>query len=148
MKLDRHSTILRVLREQRVANQDELRRALEEKGMVVAQATLSRDIHELGLIKQADPEGGSFYVIPVEAPARADIGPILRDWITRAEGVGPLLVLHTRPGGAGAVAAALELEAWPEFLGAVASAETVLLVALSEAGRKSIERRIVQLSQA
>ena len=142
MKLERQSAILRLVREQRIPNQDELRLALQSAGMVVAQATLSRDIHELGLVKQADPGGGAFYVVPTEGPVRPDLAGTLRTWLTSLEGVGPLLVLRTASGGAGAVAAALDQSGWPDVVGAVAGVDVVLVVARSDAGRKALERRI------
>ncbi len=142
MKLERHSAILRVLREQRIANQDELRLALAERGLVVAQATLSRDIHELGLTKQADPGGGSFYVIPPDRPLRPDLAGIIRTWVVSIEGVGPLIVLRTALGGGSAVSAAIGQAAWPELIGSMGIAETVLLVLSSESTRKAVEKRI------
>jgi transcriptional regulator of arginine metabolism len=142
MKVQRHSAILRIVREQRIANQDELRQALAAGGITVAQATLSRDIHELGLVKQADPGGGSFYTVPAEGPARPDLAATLGTWLVSFEGSGSLLVLKTVPGGATAVAAALERAAWPEIIGALPGGDNVLVVTRSEAERKAVERKI------
>jgi transcriptional regulator of arginine metabolism len=142
MKLSRHSLILRLVRERRIPHQAALRSALAGEGVDVAQATLSRDIRELGLVKQSDPAGGGFYSVPAEAPGRPDIAMVLKSWLLGMEGVGPMLVLQTRPGGAGAVAVALEQSEWPEVLGAVAGMGTVLVVTRSESARKSLERRI------
>ncbi len=146
MKLNRHSLILRLVRERRIANQDALRAALAEEGTTVAQATLSRDIRELGLVKQRDPAGGAFYAAPPEPPAGPDLALVLGTWLLGMEGVGTLLVLKTRPGGAGAVAAALEQVAWAEVLGAVAGMGTVIVVTRSETIRKTLERRIQSLT--
>ena len=142
MKLSRHSLILRLVRERRIPNQGALQSALAGEGVDVAQATLSRDIRELGLLKQNDPAGGGFYAVPAEAPGRPDIALVLKAWVLGMDGVGPMLVLRTRHGGAGAVAVALEQSEWPEVLGAVAGMGTVLLVTRSELARKSLERRI------
>lgn len=147
MKLERHSAILRIVREQRVANQDGLRQALRVTGIDVAQATLSRDIRELGLMKQADPQGGSFYVIPLDGPIRPDLSGTLRTWLVSFEGVGPLLVLRTAPGGASAVAAALDQAGWSELVGVVGTADTVLAVTRGEQARKAVERRIEGIRQ-
>ena len=72
MKIQRHAAILRVVRERRIESQDELREALATEGFTVTQATLSRDIRELGLAKLADPQGGAFYTHPASGgrPAR------------------------------------------------------------------------------
>ena len=147
MKVLRHSAILRILREQRVANQEEMRLALVAQGITVAQATLSRDIRELGLVKQVDPGGGGFYVVPAEGPLRPDLEGTLRAWLVSVEGVGPLLVLKTVPGGATAVAMAVEQAGWSEVVGAIPGADNVLLVARSEMARTAVERRIAKARQ-
>lgn len=147
MKLERHSAILRIVRQQRVPNQDGLRQALRSAGIDVAQATLSRDIRELGLVKQVDPGGGAFYVLPVDGPLRPDLAGTLRTWLVSLEGVGPLLVLRTAPGGASAVAAALDQAGWSEMVGAVGTADTVLAVTRGEQARKAVERRIEGIRQ-
>lgn len=145
MKLTRHSLILRLIRQRRIANQEALRTALAEEGVDVAQATLSRDIRELGLSKQNDPAGGAFYAVPAEPAVRPDVAAVLTSWLLGMEGVGSLLVLRTRSGGAGAVAAALEQSDWPEVLGAVAGMGTVLVVTRTESARRVLERRIGHL---
>ena len=147
MKLQRQSAILRLIREQRIANQDALRQALGAGGITVAQATLSRDIRELGLLKQVDPGGGAFYTVPAEGPVRPDLAGTLRTWLVSCEGTGALLVLRTVPGGSGAVAAALEQAGWSEMLGAVAGSSVVLVIARGEPARKVLERRIEQARQ-
>jgi transcriptional regulator of arginine metabolism len=147
VKLQRHSAILRIVRSQRIPTQDVLRQALDGEGIAIAQATLSRDIHELGLVKQSDPAGGAFYVVPVESPVRPDLAGTLRNWVLSLDGVGPLLVLRTASGGAGPVAATVDQAGWSELLGAVVGADTVLLVSRSEQARKILERRIEGLRQ-
>lgn len=147
MKVHRQSAIIRLLREQRIASQDELRQALAAGGINVAQATLSRDIRELGLVKQVDPAGGGFYVVPSEGPVRPDLAGTLRTWLVSFEGVGPLLVLRTVPGGATAVALAVEGAGWSEIVGAIPGADNVLLVTRGEVGRKAVERRIEKVRQ-
>ena len=146
MKLNRHSLILRLVRERRIANQEALRVALSSEGVDVGQATLSRDIRELGLVKQSDPAGGAFYVVPAEPALGPDLAAVLGAWLIGMEGVGPVLVLKTRPGGAGAVAAALEQANWSEVLGAVGGLGAVIVIARSEAIRKALERRVQSLN--
>jgi len=142
MKLARHSAILRLVREQRIGSQDALRAALALEGIEVAQATLSRDIRELGLHKQRDPGGGFFYLVPAGPPAAPDLALVLETWVLGLDGVGPMLVLRTRPGGAGAVAAAVEQAGWPELLAALPGGTSVVLVARDEPARRKLERRI------
>ena len=147
MKLERHSAILRIVREQRIANHDALRLALARSGIKVAQATLSRDIRELGLVKQADPGGGAFYVVPAEGPPRPDVGGTLSTWVVSFEGIGPLLVLRTVPGGAGVVALALDQAGWSDVIGAIAGADIVMVVTRGEQARKAVERKVEQVRQ-
>lgn len=147
MKVQRHSAILRLLRTQRIANQDELRKALAASGISVAQATLSRDIRELGLVKQVDPGGGGFYVVPAEGPVRPDLAGTLRTWLVSFEGVGTLLMLKTVPGGATAVAMAVEQAGWSEVIGAIPGGDNVLLVTRSEVARKALEKTIEKARQ-
>ena len=98
MKLERHAAILRVIRARRIRNQDELRTALAEAGISATQATLSRDIHELGLVKVSDAEG-VFYGTGTDAGAlRPDLGQLVRALLVSSDGVGPLLVLRTAAG--------------------------------------------------
>jgi transcriptional regulator of arginine metabolism len=145
MKVQRHSAILRILREQRIPNQEALRQALAANEIDVAQATLSRDIRELGLVKQIDPGGGGFYVVPAEGPVRPDLAVTLRTWLLSFEGVGPLLVLKTVPGGASAVALAVEQAGWSEVVGAIPGGDNVLVVTRGEVPRKAVENRIGRL---
>lgn len=142
MKVERQSAILRIVREERIPSQDALRRALAARGIQVAQATLSRDIRELALVKQVDPGGGGFYVVPAESPVRPDLSSTLRTWLLSFEGVGPLLVLRTVPGGAAAVALAIQQAGWSEVLGAMPGADNVLVITRSESARKAVERRM------
>ncbi|HTT68977.1 MAG TPA: hypothetical protein VMF70_13210 [Gemmatimonadales bacterium] len=143
MKAQRHAVILRLVREHSIRSQERLRALLTHAGFDVTQATLSRDIHELGLVKQQDAAGTPCYAAPpdetVPAPTLAGFLPTL---LLRADGVGPLLVIRTPTGGAGALAAALDREAWPEVLGTLAGDDTVLIVTRSPAARRKLARRL------
>lgn len=140
-KLSRHATILRVVRSRRIANQDALRSALEEDGVPVTQATLSRDIRELRLVKQADPDGGAFYTESADGN-EPDLESLVEVLLESMEGVGALLVLHTVAGGAAALAAALDRAGWAGIAGTVAGHDTVLVVTRGEAERARVERRL------
>lgn len=147
MKAQRHAAILRLVREHNVPSQERLRALLAHAGFDVTQATLSRDIHELGLLKQPGADGAAGYAAPPEetvpAPTLAGFVPSL---LLRADGVGPLLVLRTPTGGASALAAALDREAWPEVLGTLAGDDTVLIVTRSPAARRKLARRLADYS--
>jgi transcriptional regulator of arginine metabolism len=145
MKIQRHAAILRVVRERRIESQDGLREALSAEGFVVTQATLSRDIRELGLAKLSDPQGGAYYAHPHRAALRPDLAQVLPTLLVSVEGVGPLLVLKTASGSAGAVTEALDQAGWSEVMGTIAGDDTVLVIARSPKLRETIASRIQSL---
>jgi transcriptional regulator of arginine metabolism len=144
MKIQRHAAILRVVRERRIESQDELREALSAEGFTVTQATLSRDIRELGLAKLADSQG-AYYAHPHRAALRPDLGQVLPALLVSVDGVGPLLVLKTASGSAGAVTEALDQAGWSEVMGTIAGDDTVLVITRSPKLREAIASRIQSL---
>jgi len=147
MKLKRHAAILRTVREKRIESQDGLREALAAEGISVTQATLSRDIRELGLAKLVDPQGGSFYANPNEGSLRPDLGQVLPALMISVEGTGPIIVIKTATGGAPAVAAALDTAGWKEILGTLAGDDTLLVIARSPKMRQQLEARLSALAR-
>jgi transcriptional regulator of arginine metabolism len=147
MKTQRHAAILRVVRARRIESQDELREALAGDGFVVTQATLSRDIRELGLAKLADPGGGSYYTHPHRGAVRPDLGQVLPALLVSVDGVGPLLVLKTASGSAGAVTEALDHAGWSEVIGTIAGDDTVLVITRNQRQRVEIAKRIEDLAK-
>lgn len=145
MKIQRHAAILRVVRERRIESQDELREVLATEGFTVTQATLSRDIRELGLAKLADPQGGAFYTHPHRAAVRPDLAQVLPTLLVSVDGVGPLLVLKTASGSAGAITEALDQAGWAEIIGTIAGDDTVLVITRSQRVRETIAQRIQAL---
>ena len=142
MKIQRHAAILKVVRDRRIESQDELREALEAEGFNVTQATLSRDIRELGLAKLADPQGGAYYTHPHRAAVRPDLTQILPTLLVSVDGVGPFLVLKTASGSAGAVTEALDQAGWGEIMGTIAGDDTVLVITRSQRLRETVASRI------
>ena len=117
-------------------------RRCEGEGFTVTQATLSRDIRELGLAKLADPQGGAYYTHPHRAAVRPDLGQVLPTLLVSVDGVGPLLVLKTASGSAGAVTEALDQAGWGEVIGTIAGDDTVLVITRSQKQREAIASRI------
>lgn len=147
MKLQRHAAILDVVRAQRVSSQETLRELLCTRGFEVAQATLSRDVRELGLVKVPDDSGGSVYTIPGHAE---DPTPALRRLLPAlyvgVDGVGNLLVLKTLTGGAQPIAVAIDWEEWPEVVGTIAGDDSILLVLRAERHRAAVVQRLEGLA--
>src|SRR5918994_5850303 len=148
MKIQRHAAILRVVRDRRIESQDELREALTGEGFTVTQATLSRDIRELGLAKLADPQGGAYYTHPHRGAVRPDLGQVLPTLLVSVDGVGPFLVLKTASGSAGAVTEALDQAGWSEVIGTIAGDDTVLVITRSQRLRDDVAARIQKLMQS
>jgi transcriptional regulator of arginine metabolism len=126
-KLSRQNTILELLDETTVSNQEELQRLLRKRGFDAGQATLSRDIRELGLVKSA----GGYSLSGREAAAEADLPSVdrlVREFVTSVRAAQNLLVTKTSVGSAQPVAAALDGENWPEALGTIAGDDTILIV--------------------
>jgi transcriptional regulator of arginine metabolism len=147
MKTQRHAAILRVVRDRRIESQDELRQALADDGFVVTQATLSRDIRELGLAKLADPGGGSYYANPHRGAVRPELSQMAPALLLSVDGVGPFLVLKTASGSAGAVTEALDKAGWSEVMGTIAGDDTVLVITRNQRQRDEVAARIQELMQ-
>ncbi len=144
MKTQRQAAILRVIRERRIESQDDLKDALASVGIVVTQATLSRDIRELGLAKLAD-SGGAYYAHPHKGGVRPELGQVLPTLLVSIDGVGPFLILKTASGSAGAVTEALDQAGWTEIIGTIAGDDTVLVITRNQRLRKVIATRIEAL---
>lgn len=147
VKLPRHAAILELVRAHRVASQEALRELLAERGIEVAQATLSRDIRTLGLVKAPDEQGGSAYVIPSGgADTSPDLTRLLPALYVGADGVGNLLVLKTLVGGAQPIAVAIDAEGWTEIVGTISGDDTILIVLRAPEHRDAIVQRIESIA--
>lgn len=132
----RHDRIARLLAERRVSSQNELAELLARSGVAVTQATLSRDLDELGAVKVRGARGSSYTLPAANAPrggaaaaVDARLARALEELLVSAEPVaGSLLVLRTPPGGAHLLGSALDRAGLPEVAGTVAGDDTVLLV--------------------
>ena len=147
MKPQRHAVILELVRERRIPSQEVLRERLGERGIDVAQATLSRDIRELGLVKVPDEDGGSVYTLPpVVTDPTPTLARLLPSLYLGADGVGNLLVVKTLVGGAQPIAVGIDWEEWPEVVGTVAGDDTVLVILRDAAQRERVVRRLEDLA--
>ena len=142
--LYRRTQILDLLHEEPVETQDELRRRLARRGIRVTQATVSRDIEELGLVKTR-----LGYRLPESAghaaPAQPTLQIILKEFLRDALPVANLVVLKTRPGNAHSVAAALDADEWPEIVGTVAGDDTIFVATLAPRAALRVRTKILAL---
>src|SRR5678816_409649 len=114
-KSERQEAILSLISSHSIASQEDLKLLMGERGWTVTQATLSRDLRDLGVMR-APTESGARYVLPdmVGDDDKLSLDSVLPQWFSKIDGVGELIVLHTLPGGAQPIAEALDSEAWPE----------------------------------
>jgi transcriptional regulator of arginine metabolism len=142
-KLARHKAILDLVRGQSVSSQEEMRHALRRRGGRVTQATLSRDIHELGLVKTASgyasPAGE-----PVHDPGLPPVERLVREFVAEVRPAQNLLLLKTAPGSAQPVAAALDKQAWTEMVGTIGGDDAILIVC---SDRKAARRLALRLQE-
>lgn len=147
MKTQRHAAILDLVRTHRVPSQEALRELLGARGIEVAQATLSRDIRELGLVKVPDEEGGSVYTVPLHLTDPTPVlGRLLPSLYLGCDGVGNLLVVRTVTGGAQPIAVAIDREEWPEVVGTVGGDDTILLILRQPEQRETVVRRLEEIA--
>ncbi len=148
MKPQRHAAILKIVQRQTVASQEQLRELLKAEGYDVTQATLSRDIGELGLAKVASPDGASHYAPAPEGGGgvRPHLEQLLPTMLMSLDGVGPLLVLKTSTGAAQALGLALDGAGWHEVIGTIAGDDAVLVITRSERARRAVQVRVKELS--
>jgi len=141
-KRDRHKQILEVVRSHRITSQEALRELLHERGTAVTQATLSRDMRELRLVKVPGADGVGFYFSPEEWDSTPSLESLLPALFHSAEGVDHLLVVRTMKGGAQTVAAGIDWEEWPEVLGTLAGDDTILLILRDPAKLDEVKGRV------
>ena len=137
---------MELVRENRVTSQELLRELLSARGIDVTQATLSRDIRELRLVKVPGADGTSQYSLPEEWENTPPLETLLPTLYVGAEGAGNLLVVKTMTGGAQAVALAIDWEEWPEVLGTLAGDDTILLVLRDPAQIEGVRARLETIS--
>ena len=143
MKANRHRHIVRLLRRQPVTSQAELAALLRAQGEPVTQATLSRDLEELGAFKARQPDGRVAYRLPDDPPQNGDhLRRMLLEFVTDIEASGPLVVLRTPPGCAQPVARAIDTGEVKDVIATVAGDDTVLVVCREGVSGRTIARRL------
>ena len=145
-KSERHAQILEILRQNRVTSQEALRELLRARGVDATQATLSRDIRELRLVKVPAADGTGHYSLPDEWESTPPLESLLPTLFLSADGVDHMLVIHTMKGGAQTVAAAIDWEEWPEVVGTLAGDDTILIVLRDPAALPRLKARVEEMA--
>lgn len=140
-KPGRQRAILDLVGNGPVASQEELQRALAKVGYKVGQATLSRDIRELGLVKS-----GEGYALPggeAAAPqALPSVSRLAKEFVLDVRQAQNLIVVKTAVGSAQPVAAAFDEEQWPEVVGTIAGDDAILIVTPDNKAARKLESRV------
>lgn len=148
-KRDRQQAIVRLIGGRQISSQEELKRLLAADGLVVTQATLSRDLRDLGVVR-APGDNGARYLLPemVVDESKPSLEMLLPQLFSRIDGVSELLVLHTLPSGAQPIAEAVDAQGWPEVMGTLAGENTILIVCRSATARIVLTERLLDLAKA
>lgn len=149
MKTKRQNEIVRLITSNDIETQEELASELRSIGYKVTQATVSRDIRELRLIKVAAKGGGFKYAKPErhETAVSERLIRILTDALVNADYSGNIIVVKTLSGSANVAAEALDNLGWPEILGTIAGDNTVFVVARNDSDSAEITDRIRRLTE-
>jgi transcriptional regulator of arginine metabolism len=151
MKQLRQRAIRDLVEQRPIRTQQELAAALRERGFRTTQATISRDVAELGLQK-AGRGGTQAYAVPprlreADASGEERVRRLLRDMPVEIREAGTMLVLRTLPGSAHPLAAALDRARWPEVVGSIAGDDTVFVAFADRTSLGRVKRRLEQLAE-
>ena len=157
-KAARQARICSLLSARAVRSQAELGRLLAGEGVEVTQATLSRDLEEIGAVKVRRAGAGTIYAVPDEAPgpmlraladsADARISRLAAELLVSVEASANLVVLRTPPGGAHLLASAIDRAEIHDVIGTIAGDDTVLVVARDPAGGTALAERLRRMAGA
>ena len=149
-KPQRQHRIAKLLEDQAVSSQAQLVELLAADGIVATQATVSRDLEELGAVKVRIPGGAMAYAVPEHAKdGRAPddhLRRVMGEFVVDVAWSGNLVLLRTPPGSAHVVASALDRAGLPEVLGTVAGDDTLLLVCAEGAGGAEVAAQLAGLA--
>jgi transcriptional regulator of arginine metabolism len=168
-KASRQAWVAATLAERPVRSQEELARLLAERGMPVTQATLSRDLEEIGAVRVRSADGSLVYALPEEPggpgsrpggvagggagggsepdASRPRLSRTASELLISAEASANMVVLRTPAGAAQFLASVLDHAAWPSILGTVAGDDTVLVIARDPAGGEALAAQLLALAE-
>ncbi|GGK86811.1 arginine repressor [Sphaerisporangium melleum] len=160
-KAGRLSKIAELVNRHKVRSQPELARLLAESGVEVTQATLSRDLDELGALKLRADDGTLVYALPGEGGARipltrtgagaetpaARLRRVAEELLVSADASANLVIVRTPPGAAQFLASALDHADWESILGTVAGDDTILVISRDPMGGAALAHSLLRLTE-
>lgn len=147
MKAKRHMKIREIISTRDIDTQEELAEALREAGFHVTQATISRDIKELQLVKIQTAQGKYKYALPIDHRiySTQKLKRALEDCFLSIESASHFVVMKTLPGNAHAIGALIDHLEWPEVMGTICGDDTILIICREAEKTKAVTERILQL---
>jgi transcriptional regulator of arginine metabolism len=156
----RHRRIVELLTRQPVRSQSQLAKLLADDGLTVTQATLSRDLDELGAVKIRNSDGALIYAVPAEGGNRTPLAPmgesasetrmarLAAELLVSATASGNLVVLRTPPGAAQFFASSIDQSGVEEIIGTIAGDDTVLVISRDPNGGQDLAQYLLRLAQS
>ncbi len=149
-KAQRQQTISRIITEHEIVSQPQLLMLLKKTGIVATQATVSRDLEELGASKMRTASGETVYAIPNFEPDRfsppEQLKRVLSEWVADVQVSEPMVVVRTPPGCAHVVASALDRSRLHGLVGTVAGDDTMFCLASANYSAKKLAKDIATLA--
>ena len=142
--LYRRNKILEILRAERVLTQADLKHKLERRGIHVTQATLSRDLEELGVNKTRKGYRVADALVPASPPQPA-LTVILKEFLRDVRLASNFVIVKTHPGNAHSVAVSLDSESWPDVSGTVAGDDTIFIATPGRREAMRVRKKILDL---
>ncbi len=146
-KKERHRLLKELIEEQSIEKQEDFVSILKERGIDVTQATISRDIKELQLMKVPATSGGYYYSLPPDMndDTSVKLGKMLKDAFVSMDCQDYFMVIHTIPGNAFALSALLDASNFEGVFGTISGDDTLLVICRSAEDAKQLKEHIIQL---
>ncbi|PNQ79217.1 MULTISPECIES: arginine repressor [Paenibacillus] len=140
----RQRLIKQLVSEYEIETQEKLVELLAEQDIIVTQATISRDIRELKLIKIASPKGFMIYNVSSEMPLQTDLKlkKKLKEVVVKIDYIDQLTIIKTLPGNANVIGVLLDNSNWREMVGCVCGNDTCLVISQTLSDRKILKERL------
>lgn len=146
----RQHRVARLLEEQAISSQGQIVEMLAAEGVIATQATVSRDLEELGVVKVRIPGGATAYAVPEHSKDASTPDDHLRrvmgEFVVDVAHSANLVVLRTTPGSAHVIGSALDRTGYPDVLGTVAGDDTLILVCAESVGGSEVAARLAGLA--
>jgi transcriptional regulator of arginine metabolism len=149
-KPQRQHRLARLLEEQVISSQAQIVELLGAEGVLATQATVSRDLEDLGAVKVRIPGGAMAYAVPEhskdKAPPEDHLRRVMGEFVVEVSHSGNLALLRTSPGSAHVIGSALDRAGFPDVLGNVAGDDTIIVVCAESAGGSNVATRLAELA--